>query len=356
MSGLLVSGLDKAFGATPVLRGVELEVPDGALVAVLGPSGCGKTTLLRVVAGFESADAGHVDLAGRVVDDGRRRLAPERRQIGYVPQEGSLFPHLSVAANVGFGLPRGGERRARVDELLELTGLTGLAERRPHELSGGEQQRVALARALAPGPRLVLLDEPFSALDAGLRVGLRAEVQAVLRAAGATAVLVTHDQEEALSMADLVAIMQDGRIVQSAPPGVLYPAPGDPDIARFLGEANLVSARVRAGYADSALGLLRLREAPTPGMLAGQEIVVLVRPEQVVLTSINGNGHGPVGSITRRAYFGHDAVVHVALDTPRGDELVARTLGDQAPPPGSRVAVAIRGDVTGWPKPAGHAS
>lgn len=269
MTSLTLSGVAKSYGRQPVLHGVDLEVPAGALAAVLGPSGSGKTTLLRVVAGFERADAGTVSLGGQVVDDGRRQLPPERRKIGYVPQDGGLFPHLTVAGNVAFGLPgRARRHTAAVGELLERVGLTGLDGRYPHQLSGGQQQRVALARALAVRPQLVLLDEPFSALDAGLRASIRADVQTILREFGATAILVTHDQDEALSMADLVAVVRDGRIAQCATPHELYRRPADPQLASFVGEANLLPGTFEpeggSGPATvrTVLGSLPLHAAP----------------------------------------------------------------------------------------------
>src|SRR4051812_7811614 len=213
MSSLTVTAVTKSYGATPVLTGVDLHVPEGSFTALLGPSGCGKTTLLRLVAGFDDPDRGTVGVGGRRVAGAGRSVPARRRHIGFVPQEGGLFPHLSVAGNVTFGLPRRQRRDAgRVRELLDLVGLDpALATRAPHQLSGGQQQRVALARALAPQPSLVLLDEPFSSLDASLRDEARRAVAAALRAAGATAVLVTHDQAEALSTADQVAVLRGGR-------------------------------------------------------------------------------------------------------------------------------------------------
>jgi iron(III) transport system ATP-binding protein len=233
MRDVTVTGLDKAFGAQPVLAGLDLEVPAGSLTAILGPSGSGKTTLLRLLAGFERADAGTIGIGGVLVDGPGVHLPPERRRIGYVPQEGSLFPHLTVAGNVGFGLParQHGARQRRggkVEALLETVGLAGFGRRYPHQLSGGQQQRVALARALAIEPAVVLLDEPFASLDAHLRASVRADVQEIFRRAGTTAVLVTHDQDEALSVADRVAALRDGRIAQCAPPEDLYRRPADP--------------------------------------------------------------------------------------------------------------------------------
>ena len=251
-TSLSVAGLSKAFGDSPVLVELDLEVPTGSLTAVLGPSGCGKTTLLRLLGGFEHADRGTIRLGEQVLADERTHLAPERRAIGFVPQEGALFPHLDVAANVGFGLPRAQRRGGRVEELLELVDLAGLGGRLPHQLSGGQQQRVALARALAPEPGLVLLDEPFDALDAGLRAQVRGEVREALRAAGATALLVTHDQEEALSLADTVAVMRGGRIVQAADPQTLYRDPVDAEVAAFVGEAVLLEGRLDGDYAETS--------------------------------------------------------------------------------------------------------
>ena len=227
VSALTVVGVAKAFGSTPVLTDVTLSVPSGGFAAVLGPSGSGKTTLLRLLAGFDAPDRGRIALDGETLDDEQHRVPAHRRRIGYVPQEGLLFPHLTVAENVGFGLPRRSRGGSRVTDLLELIGLGGLGHRRPHELSGGQQQRVAVARALAPEPRLILLDEPFAALDASLRDSLRAEIKQLLASLGTTVVLVTHDQEEALSLADIVAILSDGRIVQHASPRAIYQAAGD---------------------------------------------------------------------------------------------------------------------------------
>ncbi|MDH6132182.1 iron(III) transport system ATP-binding protein [Kitasatospora sp. MAA4] len=312
MTGLAITDLYAAHGRTPILDGVDLAVPDGALACVLGPSGCGKSTLLRVIAGFHPAQRGEVALGGTVLDDGRRRLPAERRRIGYVPQDGALFPHLSVAANIGFGLPRA-QRRDRVAELLDLIGLPGLGERHPHQLSGGQQQRVALARALAPRPELLLLDEPFAALDAALRTELRAEVAQTLRAAGATAVLVTHDQDEALSFADTIAVMRGGRIVQQAAPQVLYGEPADAAVARFLGEANIVPAELAGRRADTAFGSLAL----TGDAGAARPGPVLLRPRQLRLSSVPGPGR--VRALVQRCHFrGSDHRVELlAQDTER---------------------------------------
>ena len=243
-----------------------------------------------------------------MVDDAGRRFVPsDRRRIGYVPQEGALFPHLSVGRNVAFGLPRGPERRGRVDELLELVGLSGYRRRFPHQLSGGQQQRVALARALAIGPEVVLLDEPFSSLDAAMRSSVRADVHAVLRQAGTTSILVTHDQDEALSMADQVAVLRHGVIAQLDTPAGLYGRPGDVDLAQFLGESNVLEGEVHGGMARTALGDLAV--APGNGSVGGGPAQVMVRPEQIRLEEPPHGG--VVATVQSYEYYGHDAVVRV---------------------------------------------
>ncbi|MFD3334788.1 ABC transporter ATP-binding protein [Streptomyces sp. NPDC058700] len=353
MNDLQVSGVVKAYGggAGPVLDGLDLTVPGGALAAVLGPSGCGKTTLLRVIAGFLKADAGTVTVAGRLLGGPGVHLPPERRRIGIVPQEGALFPHLSVARNIAFGITDRDRttRRARVGEMLDLVGLPGYGDRMPHELSGGQQQRVALARALAPRPHLVLLDEPFSALDSGLRGAVRAEVRAVLRESGATGLLVTHDQQEALSTADLVAVLREGRVAQCATPEDLYHRPVDPWLASFVGDAVLVPGTADKGTATTALGRVRLAAAPE-GLREG---LVLLRPEQLRLAEpdtagTEGLGTGGAvtgGVVTDVRFFGHDAMVTVAVDG------LDRTVDVRAPGPlgvglGRRVGIRLTGEAT----------
>src|ERR1700720_3306672 len=258
MRQVAVTGLHKAFGTHPVLTGVDLEVPAGSLTAILGPSGSGKTTLLRLLAGFERADAGPISIGDSPVDGPGVYVAPERSRIGYVPQEGSLFPHLTVEANVGFGLAARDRRAGRAASMLEMVGLSGLGRRYPHQLSGGQQQRVALARALAIKPEVVLLDEPFSSLDAALRASVRADVLQVLRDAGSTSILVTHDQDEALSMADQVAVLRHGSIAQLDTPAQLYGHPRDAELAMFLGESNVLEGEVRDGVVTTGLGRLTL--------------------------------------------------------------------------------------------------
>ncbi|MFF4234869.1 ABC transporter ATP-binding protein [Actinomadura geliboluensis] len=309
MSELRIKGLTKAYGPEgAVLDGLDLTVPGGSLAAVLGPSGCGKTTLLRIVAGFLRADAGTVTVGGRALTATGTHVPPERRRIGIVPQEGALFPHLSVARNVAFGVTDRAARQRRTEEMLELVGLAGYGRRMPHELSGGQQQRVALARALAPEPALVLLDEPFNALDSALRAGIRADVRAALRTIGATALLVTHDQQEALSTADLVAVVHAGRVAQCGTPQEVYGRPASPWVAGFVGDAVLLPGTASDGTATTALGAVALSR---PAGAAGDGTVIL-RPEQLRLTEVGGTAPG--GTVTDVRYYGHDAMVTVSVE------------------------------------------
>jgi iron(III) transport system ATP-binding protein len=337
MTSLTVRGVTKAFGPIRVLDGVDLHVPEHTVTAVLGPSGCGKTTLLRLVAGFDDPDGGTIALGGSEVFGGGRSQPAQRRRVGYVPQEGALFPHLSVAGNVAFGLSR--SDRSRVPELLELVGLDpALASRGPHELSGGQQQRVALARALAPNPSIVLLDEPFSSLDAALRESTRRAVAQALSTAGATAVLVTHDQAEALSMADQVAVMRQGRLVQLDAPQVVYRSPSDLGVAGFVGEAVLLPASVSGGLASCALGSLPVRPADDGPAR------ILLRPEQILLGS-----SGVEATVREVSYFGHDAAVRLSLlddDT----EVLARVAGHALPAPGDLVRLTVAGEALAYPE------
>jgi iron(III) transport system ATP-binding protein len=341
MSALTVHGVTKSFGATAVLTGVDLHVPSGSFTALLGPSGCGKTTLLRLIAGFDDPDAGTISVADRLVVGDGRSVPARSRGIGFVPQEGGLFPHLTVAANVAFGLPRRRRKdRALVAGLLELVGLApDLADRAPHQLSGGQQQRVALARALAPRPSLVLLDEPFSSLDAGLREETRAAVAAALSAAGATTVLVTHDQAEALSMADQVAVMRGGRLVQLTDPRTLYRRPGDLDVATFVGEAVVLDADVHGGRAHCALGSIPLERPVDDGPAR-----VLLRPEQLRLSAVPGEVPARVRAVD---FYGHDS--RVWLDLAGGLTVSARMDGAYVPAAGDEVSVAVAGTALPFP-------
>ncbi|MBP2367475.1 ABC transporter ATP-binding protein [Pseudonocardia parietis] len=323
---------------TPVLSGVDLSVPAGTLAAVLGGSGCGKTTLLRAVAGFHPVDRGTVHLDGRLVAGDRVAVAPERRRVGLVSQEGALFGHLDVAANVGFGLDRRARRGDRVSQALDLVGLGGYGERMPAELSGGQQQRVALARALAPAPALVLLDEPFVALDAGLRAEVRGQVRAALTAAGATAVLVTHDQQEALGTADLVAVLRGGRVVQCAPPRTLYHAPADIGVGTFVGDAVVLDAHAAHGTAGTVLGRIPVPAGHGPGR-------VLLRPEQLRLRTPDGDRE-PTAKIIDVVFHGPDATAALDLD---GIDLLARVPGPSPVRTGDRVAVEVDGHARFFP-------
>jgi iron(III) transport system ATP-binding protein len=293
-----VDNLVKSFGTTRAVAGVSLTVEPGELFAVLGPSGCGKTTLLRLIAGFERPDAGTVVVGGRTMAGPGTFVPPERRRIGMVFQDYALFPHLDVAGNVAFGLRRG--ERDRVRSTLELVGLQHKADRYPHELSGGERQRVALARAIAPQPDVVLLDEPFSSLDATLRAGLRREVEIILREAGATTILVTHDQEEALSLADRLAVMREGRIVQVGPPEEVYTRPADRWAAQFVGEVNVLAGVVANGMVETDLGSF---DVPGEPPVAGT-VHVAVRPEQLVLRADEGGN----AEVIEREFRGHDVL------------------------------------------------
>lgn len=324
-------GLRKQFADVVALADFDIDVWEGSLLTLLGPSGCGKTTALRVIAGFEQPESGSVEIRGRCVVGPGMWVPPERRRVGMVFQDYALFPHLSVARNLAYGLtdPKGRDRR--VAGLLELVGLSGLGDRMPNELSGGQQQRVALARALAPEPEVILLDEPFSNLDAALRERVRRELKAILVEARTTAVFVTHDQEEALAMSDMVAVMHDGRVVQAAPPDELYTNPIDPWVAGFLGDAEFIPAFASDGVVTTPVGVF-------PTKLAGP-VQVMLRPESV---SVVPDATGDLWVVDRE-FFGHDQLVTLIM--PGGGRLRAR-LGPR-PPLGhnQRVTVAVDGAV-----------
>lgn len=340
--GVELVDVHKSFGDVAAARGVSLALEAGAVTALVGPSGCGKTTTLRMVAGFDSPDRGEIRIGGRLVAGaGGVAVPPERRRVGMVFQQLALFPHLDVGGNIAYGLGRAGraERRARVAELLELVGLVGYERRRPHELSGGQAQRVALARALGPRPDVVLLDEPFSSLDVTLRAGVRAEVRRILRAAGATALLVTHDQEEALSLGDQVAVMLDGRIAQVGSPDEVYRRPVDLHVAGFLGAANLFEGEVRNGIISTPLGQVRLAGGTSAG-----PVTALVRPEDLDLEAIatgdDNSDAGAIGIVAEVEYYGHDQLVVVELAA--GRQVRARLHADRRLLPGTRVRVSAR--------------
>jgi iron(III) transport system ATP-binding protein len=345
VSHVRVRGVTAGYAGTPVLDGADLVVAAGTTTAVLGSSGSGKTTLLRVVAGFLAPTAGEVVIGDRTVAGPGAWVPPEQRGVGYVRQEGALFPHLSVAGNIAFGLPWPRRRhRGRVLELLDLVGLPAdVADRRPDQLSGGQQQRVALARALAPRPELVLLDEPFSSLDTALRASTRDATARALRAAGATAILVTHDQGEALSFADEVAILRAGTFRQVAAPPVVYGEPVDAEVAAFLGDAVLVPGVASAGAVVCTFGTLAVRGFVTHG-----RVEVMLRPEQIRLMR---PGAGRVdATVLDVAYFGHDAVVELdVIDDATHHGIRARVAGLAPPSPGQRVGLDVIGPVRVYP-------
>jgi iron(III) transport system ATP-binding protein len=338
MSAIELVSVAKRFGAVTVLDAVELSVAAGSITALLGASGSGKTTLLRLIAGFERPDAGTISIGGQTVDDGRVHVRPQHRGVGYVPQDGALFPHLTVLGNVAFGLARG--ERGLAGELLGKVGLGALAQRYPHQLSGGEQQRVALARALAIRPSVVLLDEPFNALDASLRTELGREVVEILASERTTTVLVTHDQGEALALADQVAVIDRGRIAGRDDPRSLYSRPPDAAAATAIGEANLLAASLRDGVARCALGAVTL-DGPPPAE-AGDAVSVLLRPEQLRLHLAAADGAVPA-TLERLYYQGHEALAHVRLEREGEPLVIARVPGAFSAAAGARVWVEVTG-------------
>ncbi len=331
---LSVAGLVKRYGAVTGVDGIDLDVGAGECVALLGPSGCGKSTLLRLIAGFETPDAGSVAIEARDVT----ATPPHRRPVNMMFQSYALFPHMSVARNIGYGLARAGLPRAevgrRVDELLTLVKLDGLGARRPHELSGGQRQRVALARALARRPPLLLLDEPLGALDKGLRQETQTELMRLRRELGLTMLIVTHDQDEAMTLADRIAVMRSGRVVQLGSPNDIYDRPVDRFVAGFCGEINFLDGRVRAdGAIDTALGPL---PASSAGFGAGAAVTVGLRPEKLALIAEGGRR----GVIDAVAYVGDVTTYTVALDGgARLRVLVANARGGRPRAIGERVGV-----------------
>ncbi|MET3936043.1 ABC transporter ATP-binding protein [Arthrobacter sp. OAP107] len=335
-SHLQIDAVTKNFGSQAVLKGVNLAVAKGGTTAIVGPSGSGKTTLLRLIAGFEHPGTGTISLNGSPVAGDGVWLPAHKRHVGYVAQDGALFPHLTVGQNIAFGLSAskldGGRRavKARVSELLEMVSLdTAMAKRRPHQLSGGQQQRVALARALAREPELMLLDEPFSALDAGLRVATRRAVAKVLNEAGVTTILVTHDQAEALSFADQVAVMRGGKLAQIGNPFVVYTRPADRATAEFLGDAVILDAWMEGSLATCSLGGIPVRRPPAQG-----RVQLMLRPEQIRIAE-----DGPIrGVVVDTDYFGPETTVRLKLAVP---PQLAGALPDHRYPGGGEV-ITIR--------------
>ena len=348
MNALELHSISKSYGSHRALDNVSLSVPTGSRTVIVGPSGSGKTTLLRMIAGFEFPDTGRLSLNGQTLVDSTHEVPAHQRLIGYVPQDGALFPHMTVAANIGFGLAsKGRERQERIAQLMDSVALDArMADRWPHELSGGQQQRVALARALAQQPRLMLLDEPFSALDTGLRAAMRKLVARLLADAGVTTILVTHDQSEALSFADQLAVMRNGRLVQSGHPLDLYRYPEDEETALFLGDAVVMPARIEAGWAHCDLGRI-----PVNNHRNNSSAQIMLRPEQLQLASVVPNTTEVAGCnavVTERDFSGNTCTLTVELqslspDDAPGRSLLVRSSGLYAPPTGSTVQVSTIG-------------
>ncbi len=309
---LTVTSITKQFAATPIVTDVSFEVYPEEIFALLGASGCGKTTTLRLIAGFEKADAGTITMGDRVLDDPHTYIPPEARGIGFVFQDYALFPDKNVLENAAFGLSRKipkKERHANALETLERVGIAHLHTRMPHHLSGGEQQRVALARSLATQPKLLLLDEPFSSLDTGLRQATREEVRNLLKAAGITVLLVTHDQEEALSFAERLAVMNSGKIEQIGTPEQVYRHPNTEYVARFLGTTNIIETDIKNGVADTPFGTLTVDYPDTTHAL------ISIRPEHLHIEKHTPNSHDrKQGHIVTREFKGHDFTYRVEVD------------------------------------------
>jgi len=341
-AALQIAGLTKRFGRVTAVEDLDLTAHAGEFIALLGPSGCGKTTTLRLVAGFEQPDSGTIEIDGQLVAGEGQFVPPERRRIGMMFQEYALFPHLSVGKNVAYGIPRGPDRDRRVEEALALVDLEGFRDRMPHQLSGGQQQRVALARALATRPTVMLLDEPFSNLDPERRTQIRADVRAILKRAGVTVLLVTHDQEEALSLADRVAVMLDGHIEQLATPEDLYHYPATRAVARFIGDADWLP-----GLAEGNRVITPIGEVATHGEAHGP-VDVLIRPEMVELCPPEQAPPAHTGVIIDRHFFGHDQLATIEL--PTGDRLQSRWISREWRRPGDRVGLRLHGPAQVFPK------
>ena len=333
---LRLSGLYKAFRNTEAVADVNLDVARGEIFCLLGPSGCGKTTTLRLIAGFDVPDAGTVHIGGRLVFGVGVNESPEKRRVGMVFQDGALFPHLTVAQNIAFGLARRNRQKAKVQDALQLVNLEGYEDRYPHQLSGGQQQRVALARALAPEPDLILMDEPFSGLDPGLRAQLRQEVRAILRERGATVVCVTHDQEEAMQLGDRVVVMNQGRIEQMGSPEAVFHNPDTRFAAEFFGKADFLPAWQDGEYLSSEVGRMPwppFWPIPWP---ANRELQVMVRPDCLdVVADAAGDC-----IVAQRDFMGAFNLYSVEL--PSGQQVQVMKSHIAHLEPGERVSVSTR--------------
>ena len=335
---LRCSGVTKHFGDVQAVAGLDLAVGSGRILALLGPSGCGKTTTLRLIAGFEHPDAGEICIGDRIVSTSSGSLPPEKRRIGIVFQEGALFPHLTVEQNVGYGLKKSPDREARIAEALSLVELSGMRRRMPHELSGGQQQRVALGRALAPRPDILLMDEPFSNLDAKLSEQLRRDVANILRESGVTAIFVTHDQESALLVGDDVALMKEGRLEQTGTPASIFHSPATKYAAEFMGVVDFLPVRIQDGKAVSELGETQI-PADTVNVLEQSGVELMVRPDCLECI-LDGDTVGMGGMIVGREFRGAFYLYRVRL--PSGVEVRCLMPHIADFPLGTRVSVRLR--------------
>ena len=297
--------LTKSFGGIKAIENLDIRINQGEILALLGPSGCGKTTALRLIAGFETPDEGLLEIGGRIIVGPGILIPPEKRSVGMMFQEYALFPHMTVEGNISYGLSSFVGRSEYVQDMLDLVGLTGMGKRMPHQLSGGEQQRVALARALAPAPQILLLDEPFSNLDASLRTQIQQEALEILRYSNTTAVFVTHSQEEAMAMGDVIAIMDSGRIEQIGTPQDIFHSPVNKFVASFIGLSNFLNASISNGLLYSELGHHMLREQT----FSDGQVEIMIRPSDIHLEE-DQNGHG---RITKRTFQGSFYLYEIAL-------------------------------------------